>query len=132
VAVANPVLEDVRNVAQTISPLITITAVWIAYHFGKMQSRRQEKVKVYGDLMAHRRAIGSDANIPPDEKAAFFRALNRSVAVFSDNPKVLQETENLRVHQDKKAAIIRLLKEMHADVGGKAMIDAVFESYFNG
>src|ERR1039458_4003218 len=95
-AVANPIIEDVRNVAQIMSPFITVTAVWIAYHFGKMQSHRQEKVKVYGDLMAHRRAIGSDTNIPPDEKAAFFRALNRCVAVFSDNPRILQETENLR------------------------------------
>jgi hypothetical protein len=122
-------LQDAAALGQSLSPIATVVVVYLAYHFAMRQIRNQAKIDVYSTLMGTRNCLDGSSG-PSPEKAQFNAALNRATAVFSDSSDVLQALENLRIHKDKDAAAIALLKTMHQDVNGKPLPDSAFQNFF--
>ena len=122
-------VQDAAAWGQIASPVVTVAVVYIAYRFAIRQMRSQSKIDVYSTLMGTRNCLDKNSG-PSPEKAQFNVALNRATAVFSDSEVVLQALDNLRIHQDKDAAVIALLKAMHHDVHGKKLPDSAFQNFF--
>jgi hypothetical protein len=122
-------IQDAAAWAQIVSPVVTVVVVYIAYRFAIRQMRSQSKIDVYSSLMATRNCLDGSSG-PSPAKSEFNAALNRATAVFSDSEAVLQALDNLRIHKDKDAAVIALLKTMHQNVHGKRLPDAAFQNFF--